>query len=239
MNRALIVYLDTCCYSRLFDGKISPEVIAEAKRIQYILRNRFSGKYIIVGSNVVTIEIRQNPDVKECGITERLYNTVIGDEAKASAQRTMRAKELQLKGLKEMDALHLAAAESIPADYLLTVDKDFLKVCSRSKITMVNVINLLNFWKAVIMAAVKAIPEPITGDAELDAEIENFEKRGNWTEDRKEILKGLTIDDIEAMAAQIEAEHPERYSTPEQIRAKAKRMEEAQTTTRRAELVSA
>jgi len=47
VNRALIVYFDTCCYSRLFDGKASPELIAEAKRIQHILRNRFSGKYIL------------------------------------------------------------------------------------------------------------------------------------------------------------------------------------------------
>jgi hypothetical protein len=76
------------------------------------------------------------------------------------------------------------------------------------------------------MATVKAIPEPITGDAELDAEIENFEKRGNWVEDRKEILKNLTVDDIDAMAERIRAEHPERYSTREQIWAKAGRLEE-------------
>jgi len=89
------------------------------------------------------------------------------------------------------------------------------------------------------MATVKAIPEPITGDAELDEEIANFEKRGNWTEDRKEILKNLTGAEIDAMAERIRAEHPERYSTPEQILAKAGRLEEAQTVTRRAELVGA
>jgi predicted nucleic acid-binding protein len=145
MNRALIVYFDTCCYSRLFDGKISPEVTAETRRIQYIMRNRFSGKYIIVGSDIVTTEIRQNPDDKERGITERLYNTVIRGEALAHPQRATRAAELELKGLKAMDARHLAAAEAADTDYLLTVDKDFLRVCSRSKITMVNVINPINF----------------------------------------------------------------------------------------------
>jgi len=76
-------------------------------------------------------------------------------------------------------------------------------------------------------------------DVVLDR-IDKMEKRGNWVEDRKEILKNLTIDDIEAMAARIEAEHPERYSTPEEIMAMAKEgMEEAQTATRRAELVGA
>ncbi len=72
------------------------------------------------------------------------------------------------------------------------------------------------------MATVKTIPEPITGDAELDEEIANFEKRGNWVEDRKEILKNLTGAEIDAMAEQIEAEHPEEYSTPEEIMEMAK-----------------
>jgi len=145
MNRKLIIYLDTCCYSRLFDGKTSPEVIAEAERIRHIMRNGFSGKYIIVGSNIVTTEIRQNPDVKERRETESLYNATIRDEAKASAQRTTRAKVLQRMGLKEMDALHLAAAESMGADYLLTVDKEFLKKASRPNFTTVKVINPILF----------------------------------------------------------------------------------------------
>jgi hypothetical protein len=90
------------------------------------------------------------------------------------------------------------------------------------------------------MAALKAIPEIITGDAELDEEIANFEKRGNWVEDRKEILKNLTGAEIDAMAEQIEAEHPEEYSTPEEIMAMAKEgIEETQPATRRAELVGA
>jgi hypothetical protein len=75
-------------------------------------------------------------------------------------------------------------------------------------------------------------------DAVLDR-IDKMEKRGNWVEDRKEILKNLTGAEIDAMAAQIEAEHPERYSTPEEILAMAGRLEEPQTATRRAELVDA
>jgi len=89
------------------------------------------------------------------------------------------------------------------------------------------------------MTTAKAIPEPLTGDAELDAEIENFEKRGNWVEDRKEILKNLTGAEIDAMAERIRTEHPERQSTAEQIRAKAERMAATQTAPRRAELVGA
>jgi len=79
-----------------------------------------------------------------------------------------------------------------------------------------------------IAATAKAIPEPLTGDAELDAEIESFEKRGNWVEDRKEILKNLTHEEIAAEIMRLQAEHPERYSTAEQIRARAEAEEETE-----------
>ena len=87
------------------------------------------------------------------------------------------------------------------------------------------------------MATVKAIPEPLTGDHELDEEIENFEKRGNWVEDRKEILKNLTHEEITAEIMRLQAAYPERLLTREQI--EAMRTEDAQPATRRAELVSA
>lgn len=67
------------------------------------------------------------------------------------------------------------------------------------------------------MATAKRIPEPLTGDPELDAEIESFEKRGNWVEDRKEILKDVTGEEIDAMVELIEAENPEEYLSPEEI----------------------
>jgi len=145
MNRELIIYLDTCCYSRLFDVSDQIDMIKETGRIRYVIRNRFSGKYIIVGSGIVTHEISQNPDNKERRIIERLYNTIIRDEARMTEQSATRAQELQSKGLKVMDSLHLAAAEVIGADYLLTVDKEFLKKCSRPNFTTVNVINPINF----------------------------------------------------------------------------------------------
>jgi len=44
-----------------------------------------------------------------------------------------------------MDAAHLASAEAANTDYLLTVDKDFIKKCARTNITAVKVINPLDF----------------------------------------------------------------------------------------------
>jgi len=64
-------------------------------------------------------------------------------------------------------------------------------------------------------------------------------KRGNWTEEWREARKNTTLEEIEAIADRLEAENPERYSTPEEIRAMVKQMEEAEPAPRRAELVGA
>jgi len=62
-------------------------------------------------------------------------------------------------------------------------------------------------------------------------------KRGNWTEERHEVLKNVTGAEIDAIADRLEAEHPEEYLTPEELDEKIKRMEEAQTAKRRVEMV--
>jgi len=63
-------------------------------------------------------------------------------------------------------------------------------------------------------------------------------KRGNWIEEWREALKNTTMDEIEAIADRLQAEHPEEYSTPEELDEKIKRMEEEkQAATRRVELV--
>jgi len=65
-------------------------------------------------------------------------------------------------------------------------------------------------------------------------------KRSNWTEERREVLKDITWEEIDAIAERLEAEHPEEYSTPEEIMAMAEgRTEARQTAARRAEMVGA
>jgi len=86
------------------------------------------------------------------------------------------------------------------------------------------------------------ITEPATNESlkELDAlfdEIDKLEKSGNWTEDRKEILKNLTHEEAMADIMRLQAAHPERLLTPEQI--EAMRTESAEPAKRRVEPVGA
>jgi hypothetical protein len=64
-------------------------------------------------------------------------------------------------------------------------------------------------------------------------------KRGNWTEERHEILEKLSMEEIAADIMRLQAEHPERGLTPEELDEKIKRIEEAQAAKRRVEMVGA
>jgi predicted nucleic acid-binding protein len=122
-----------------------PNTIAEAAKIRAIINNRFIDGYVLIGGFAVSIEIGNNPDNVTRMASKRLYDEVIIDEVKKSAQIIVRATELESMGLGPMDARHLAAAEEAGADYLVTVDTDFIKKCARPNITAVKVINPLDF----------------------------------------------------------------------------------------------
>jgi hypothetical protein len=82
-------------------------------------------------------------------------------------------------------------------------------------------------------------PEPVIDETDgvFFEAADNFKKRGNWTEERREL--NITAEEFDAQAMRICAEHPERYSTPEELRAKLARIEEAQPARRRAEMAGA
>jgi len=51
-------------------------------------------------------------------------------------------------------------------------------------------------------------------------------KSGNWTEERKEILKNITGAEIDAEADRLMAENPGRFTPPEEIPEKIRRLQE-------------
>jgi len=87
----------------------------------------------------------KNPNDIKRMMSKRLYDEIIIDEVNEDEQVIARARKLEASGLRKMDAAHLAAAEAANADYLLTVDKDFIKTCAKPNITAVKVINPLFF----------------------------------------------------------------------------------------------
>jgi len=139
------VSIDNCCNSRLFDADPSPKVKAQADKIRHIISNQVTGGYVIIGSFAVAAEIEGIPDDEMRAEAKKQYRQTIAEEVKSTAQITERARKLNLMGLGKMDALHLAAAEAGGAKFLLTTDEKFIKKCQKRNLTMVNVIDPLDF----------------------------------------------------------------------------------------------
>jgi len=141
----LVVYIDNCCNSRLFDGDPSPKVKAQADKIREIINNRINGGYIIIGSFAGDAEIAKIPNAEKRRKAKEQYKNSIDGKIRETAQIIARAQKLEAVGLGAMDARHLAAAEAGGADFLITTDEKFIKKCQNRNITAVKVIDPLDF----------------------------------------------------------------------------------------------
>ena len=121
------VYLDCCCYNRLFDSLEQPRVKLEAEAVHQIL----ASTHHVISSGVLNEEVAQTPDPgRRLRLAARLARA--GETVAISEAVTLRGAELQRLGFKSVDALHLAAAEAGGADWLLTTDDRFLNCARRN-----------------------------------------------------------------------------------------------------------
>jgi hypothetical protein len=67
----------------------------------------------------------------------------------------------------------------------------------------------------------------------------DFVKRGDWTEERREVLKNLTGEEIDAAIMQSQTEHPEGLFTPEELQEMAMQLQQTRPVGRRTEAVGA
>jgi len=74
-------------------------------------------------------------------------------------------------------------------------------------------------------------------DDNVFEEADKFKKRGNWTEERHEL--NITADKFDAEIMRLQAAHPERGLSREELDEKYGRLNEPQPARRRAELVGA
>ena len=120
------VYLDTCTLHRPLDGKSQPRIALEAEAVLAILGLCEQGTVSLVSSDVLVFEVDRNPHPQRKAYVSEVIvsdSTVIRLDDRVER----RAKELEVLGLKALDALHLAAAEAEQVDYFCTCDDRFLK----------------------------------------------------------------------------------------------------------------
>ncbi|NMB85015.1 MAG: hypothetical protein A4E44_00636 [Methanosaeta sp. PtaB.Bin018] len=100
----------------------------ESEAVLAILKRCLS-EWTLIGSEAIDYEISRIPDIERRCKAERIASIsrekIIVDEPIVS-----RAREIEMHGLKPMDALHLACAER-SADVMLTTDDEIVRAAMR------------------------------------------------------------------------------------------------------------
>jgi len=93
----------------------------------------------------VETEIKADPNVLSRERSLDFFDWVINGYFVLTAADFQRAGEFMTRGLRAKDSLHLAAAEAVGADFLITVDKKFERIAAKNNMSSVKVINPVDF----------------------------------------------------------------------------------------------
>lgn len=120
------LYLDTCSLNRPLDDKSQVRIALEAEAILAILTLWEARSVTLVSSEILQFEVARNPHPqRRAFVSEILFRTTTTIELIEAIEQ--RAKELERRGFKALDALHLASAEAGQVDYFCTCDDRLLK----------------------------------------------------------------------------------------------------------------
>ncbi len=137
----LRLYLDTCCYNRLFDDWTQQQVRQEAQAVQTVLERVQRNEIELVWSTFLDLENHKNPyeeRKREVAQYKKLATLIamLTDDVSSLAKQIEKSA-----GLKSMDALHISSAIISQCDFFLTTDKRIL----RSRISTITLRNPSDF----------------------------------------------------------------------------------------------
>ena len=119
------VYLDNCCFNRPFDVPITPLVRLEADAKTHVQRQILKGDIELAWSFILDHESADNPyEDRKKAILLWKHRAVVDIEVEDEVLR--RALVIVKRGIKSMDALHIACAIQAKCHYFLTTDKKLL-----------------------------------------------------------------------------------------------------------------
>jgi hypothetical protein len=123
------IYLDMCCFNRPFDDQSQFAVRLETEAKLHIQEDIRAGKYELIWSYILDFENFQNPflERKEQINTWRLLAKELIVEYPGVV---VKAKELVKRGVKKLDALHIACALYANASFSVTTDAAVIRKMS-------------------------------------------------------------------------------------------------------------
>lgn len=145
----MTIYLDNCCYNRPFDDQMQERIHLESEVILTVLKMGQMKKVIIVGSEILELEMNQMQDENKKRKVLDLYQVVNRRILYTESIKKRSADIMSISKIRTFDSLHIAAAEEADADILLTTDDKFEKMAANLSLKT-RVINPLRFaWEVI------------------------------------------------------------------------------------------
>lgn len=143
------VYLDNCCLQRPLDDKSQLRIQLEAEAMLAILGMCERELVHLVSSEVLELELEQNPDPQRKTFVEEIIGQA-ADFVEVDNKIAQRAKALEQAGFKGMDALHLACAEAARVDYFCSCDDRLLRKAKGTLTLQVRVVSPLELAEEIV-----------------------------------------------------------------------------------------
>ena len=136
----MIIYLDLCAIQRPLDTPNQVRIALESEAVLGIIAFCDAGQIEILSSEALLYEGEQStlPVRRELtfAVLAKAKNVI-----KVTDKEKNRAQNLVAFGIKPLDALHIALAETGNADYFCTCDDRLLRNAKQVKDLMVKVVN--------------------------------------------------------------------------------------------------
>jgi predicted nucleic acid-binding protein len=138
----LSIYLDNCCFNRPYDDQNLLSIYLETQAklsIQDLIR---TGKLHLVWSAILDYENSRNPDEvirDEIGSWRKVSSLVVHQDQSIIDC----ALEFTVYGISKKDALHIASAIGVKADYFITTDMGIIK--KRRHIAGIRIVDPVDF----------------------------------------------------------------------------------------------
>lgn len=128
----LRVYLDVSCLNRPDDDQQQARIRLETEAISIIMERFENGHWQHLASEMTMIEIKANtsPHRRRRALSLLPARSAIAPLNDAIWSRALVCEKM---GFKPADAVHIAAAEALQADALLTCDDRMLKAGARNR----------------------------------------------------------------------------------------------------------
>ena len=134
------IYLDHCTYNRPFDNQNNIKNQLETSAKLYIQEQIKQGKYELVWSYMSDFENNNNPNI-ENRKTIQLWENIAKYKCKSSENILILGNEIEEKGIRANDALHIACAIESKCKYFITTDTTLIN----KKIAEILIINPIDF----------------------------------------------------------------------------------------------